>query len=513
MNKTVILIVDENISFIHRVKSLFEQHGYLCHVATDAGNALRLLEDHDISLLFFNVCLPDIDGILFLKRVRQIYPSVIPVAMSAHNGLDSALAAMKHGAFNYVSTPIDEKVILGIAKRLCEHKRQQSSLCESAEKNQDVSGPTAHRHTTEVLSEVASTRPKKPARRRRQRQFQAIIGKSKAIQSVLDIVETVSDTDATVLITGESGTGKELIANALHANSQRNSHLFVPVNCGAIPAELMETQLFGHEKGAFTGAIAARDGCFRVAEGGTLFFDEVGDLPLPMQVKLLRVLQEKCFEPVGSNKSFNADVRIIAATNTDLETMVSEKLFREDLYYRLNVLPIHVPALRERLDDLPLLVETFITMINRDNRRNVEGLTEKAWEFFFRYRWPGNIRELKNVVERMVILKQHGRIDVCDLPQKILNAKSSTKINVIQPADSTTLSQGDTLGDGGVDFYREVEDFENRMILDALLRTNWNKNQAAKLLKLNRTTLVEKVKKRKLEKRFQDDQCARWRIV
>ncbi len=320
------------------------------------------------------------------------------------------------------------------------------------------------------------------------------IGKSPALKQVFKVVEKVSKTDSTILITGESGTGKELIAKIIHRKSPRGSRPFVPVNCGAIPRELIESELFGHAKGAFTGAYFDRPGRFEIAKGGTLFLDEVGDLPLDLQVKLLRVLQEKTFERVGDPKPIKADVRIIAATNKNLEEEVSAGRFREDLYYRLNVVPIHIPPLRERKEDIPLLVEHFLSKMKK---RGIQatGIEEGVIKAFMSYSWPGNVRELENVLERMAVLSEDGVLKEEDLPEKIKGEKT-------KPSKPWEIVQKIELPEEGVDLKKLLEALEEKLILQALERAGNVKEKAAKLLGLNRTTLVEKLKRKGLlEKR------------
>ena len=326
--------------------------------------------------------------------------------------------------------------------------------------------------------------------------FDDIIGRSPEMTSVLQLIERVADSDSTILIMGESGTGKELIAKAIHFNSTRNQKTLVPVNCGAIPGELLESELFGHIKGAFTGAINNRMGRFQMADDGTLFLDEIGDMPLTLQVKLLRVLQDSMVEPVGSHKVEKVNVRLIAATNVDLEKQVEEGKFREDLFYRLNVIPIRIPALRERKSDIPILIQHFITKFNQEKNRSIQGVSPEAMEQLMKYEWPGNIRELENLMERLSVILGEGIIQLSDLPQKYLNQNTKT----LQAAGQSD----DLIGDEGVDFNSVVDDFENRLILQALNKTGWNRNRAAKLLRLNRTTLVEKIKKKGLSEQSAD---------
>jgi transcriptional regulator with GAF, ATPase, and Fis domain len=322
-----------------------------------------------------------------------------------------------------------------------------------------------------------------------------LVGESLAIQNILKTIEKVAQADSTVLITGESGTGKELVARAVHENSARAGKPWVVVNCGAIPSELLEAELFGHVKGAFTGATQNRLGRFEVAHGGTIFLDEVGEIPLHLQVKLLRVLQTRQFEPVGSSKTVEVDVRIVAATNRDLEDAVQKKEFREDLYYRLNVIPLKVPALRERKTDIPLLVLHFVQQFNEVSGYSVEPPTGQIMDALMAYDWPGNVRELENLMERLVILKGQGTVDLGDLPHRIFQKYAEGR-----PQGAGALSEWEfprmVLPQTGLDLKAIVAAFENHLVDQALARTNGNKNRASELLSMNRTTLVEKLRKR-----------------
>jgi sigma-54 specific flagellar transcriptional regulator A len=337
-----------------------------------------------------------------------------------------------------------------------------------------------------------------------------LVGKSEAIRKVRHLIGQVADSEASVLILGESGTGKEVVAKSLHYLSSRREMPFVPVNCGAIPGDLLESELFGHEKGAFTGALTARQGRFEIAEGGTLFLDEIGDMPMPMQVKLLRVLQERSFERVGSNKTISADVRVIAATHRDLEDRISAEEFREDLYYRLNVFPIEMPALRERPDDVPLLVHELSARLERQGRDSVR-LTAAALESLSRYPWPGNVRELANLVERLVIMHPRGIVDLGDLPSKYqmegVEADSSIPLPepVAMPIQEEASSQkvaanSAELPSEGVDLKEYLATLEQGLIEQALDAADGVVAQAAKLLNLRRTTLVEKMRKYDLQR-------------
>ena len=346
---------------------------------------------------------------------------------------------------------------------------------------------------------------------RREKMFRSLVGKSKSISKVRDLIEKVATTDANVLILGESGTGKEVVARTLHYNSDRKDMPFVPVNCGAIPPDLLESELFGHEKGAFTGAITARQGRFELANGGTLFLDEIGDMPLPMQVKLLRVLQERIFERVGSNKSIKADVRIIAATHRNLEDEIEKGKFREDLYYRLNVFPIDMPPLRDRKDDIPLLIDELITRMEYENRGTVR-LTRNVVEVLKTYPWAGNVRELANLIERLVIMYPNGVVDIKDLPERYLKhaninhlslldneQQHGSEIQAEQTASTAFPSAHDLLRDG-LDLKEYIVALESSLIIQALDESNGIVAQAAKLLNMRRTTLVEKMRKYGLQR-------------
>ena len=316
------------------------------------------------------------------------------------------------------------------------------------------------------------------------------------------MIEQVADSEATVLILGESGTGKEVVARNIHYHSKRRGRPFVPINCGAIPPDLLESELFGHEKGAFTGAISARQGRFEMAEGGTLFLDEIGDMSLPMQVKLLRVLQERTFERVGSNKTIKADVRIIAATHQDLEKAIDENRFREDLYYRLNVFPIETPPLRERAEDIPLLIKELVTRLEHEGRGSVR-LTQTAVLALCQYAWPGNVRELANVVERLIIMHPYGVVDVHDLSPKY-RPKTATIVDQVTTGPAVTVTADLTaeprLPRDGIDLKRHLQELERSLIRQALDEADGVVAHAANRLRLRRTTLVEKLRKYGLQK-------------
>lgn len=320
----------------------------------------------------------------------------------------------------------------------------------------------------------------------------SMVGKSAPMRDLFEMITKVAASNATVLIQGESGTGKELAARAIHQLSSRNSKNFVPVNCAAIPDDLLESELFGHIKGSFTGAYANRVGRFEMADKGTLFLDEIGDMKANLQVKLLRVLQNREFEPVGASKSQKVDVRILAATNKNLEELVASRDFREDLYYRLSVIPITIPPLRDRREDIPLLIRAFLARFNLDKHNALKGFSRESMELLCSYEWPGNVRELENLVERLVILKGNGFISPDDLPEKYHSGRQPIQNPVAE------LRSDIQLPDGGICINTAVDEFENRLIMQALNRTGGNKKEAALLLNLKRTTLIEKLKKKNL---------------
>lgn len=323
-----------------------------------------------------------------------------------------------------------------------------------------------------------------------EKQQNAIIGRSEKMQQVFHLVKKVADCDSTILITGETGTGKGLVAKAIHENSKRKNKPFISINCGAIPENLLESELFGHVRGAFTGATVSKPGKFELARSGTVFLDEIGDMSPDLQVKVLKVLEEGEFEQVGGAKTIKVDVRIIAATNRDLPDEVQKGNFREDLFYRLYVIPIGLPSLRERKSDIPYLMAYFMEMSNRKNNRQLDGITEDALQVMLSYSWPGNVRELRNVVERVVVLKGAGKMSAHDLPDEL------------KGANGYKSSQSIEISDDGICLNSAVTEFEKALILQSLEKTKWVKNKAAKLLQLNRTTLVEKIKRHRIQ------QCA-----
>ncbi len=458
MRSSRVLIVDDESSLRTALFRILDRKG-LSVITANRGDEAKVLcqGDQALDLALVDMNLPDGDGIDLMTHLKNAHPDCQVIILTGHGTIESAIRATQKGAFHFITKPFNMEELVSLVDKALAHKKLQQ------ENNQ-------------LRSEL-----------HKKYQFEQIIGKSEAIQSVLSMVERVADSDSTVLITGESGTGKELIARAVHYNSPRAEQAFVAINCGAIPSELLESELFGHIKGAFTGAIANRIGRFEMADGGTIFLDEIGDLEPALQVKLLRVLQQRSFEPVGSTKSVQVNVRVIAATNKNLEDLVGHGKFREDLFYRLNVIPITIPPLRERRTDIPLLFAHFMEQFNRTKSRRLTGISNETMDCLMNHPWPGNIRELENLVERLTILKGQGQIEINDLPVKY-RATPSASIDPVQIE----------IPENGLDFNTAVDQFENNLILRALEKTNWNRNQAALLLRLNRTTLVEKIKKKGL---------------
>ncbi len=455
-----ILIVDDDTSLRTALFRALDRKGYQVITAASKQEAMQLGQsERPADLVLCDLRLPDGDGIDFLTEFRRHSPQSLFIVLTGFGTIEAAVRATKCGAEHFITKPFELDEVINLVEKTLSHKQLE-------------------RENVQLRSAL-----------HKKYRFDNIIGQSDAVTRVLELIERVSQSDSTVLITGESGTGKELVAKAIHYNSSRAAKPFVPVNCGAIPGELLESELFGHVKGAFTGAVNNRVGRFELANGGTLFFDEIGDMSPHLQVKLLRVLQERHFEPVGSAKTLASDVRVIAATNVNLEQAVNDGVFREDLFYRLNVIPIHIPALRERKSDIPLLFHYFMEIYNQDKPHKIAGITPAALEYLLNYAWPGNIRELENLVERLAILKGGGIIDVNDLPKKYRGVEAAA-------AESKSLSL--EIPTDGLDFNSAVDTFENSLILRALEKTGWNRNQAAALLKLNRTTLVEKIKKKGL---------------
>jgi DNA-binding NtrC family response regulator len=430
-------------------------YGHKTRIADNGHEALKLFSSGKYELVIIDLSLSKKNGLHLLTSIKEKNPETPVMIINGQVCFDTAVESMRRGASDYITQPQDETMLKGALERILS--------CPDSKEAPDAARDNVKGKTN----------------------FGKLIGFSDTMKRVFEIIEKVSNSDSTVVIYGESGTGKELVARAIHYNSDRRQSPLIPVNCGAIPEELLESELFGHEKGAFTGAIRNRMGRFELAQEGTIFLDEVADMSPSLQVKLLRVIQERQFERIGGVKTIEADVRIIAATNQDLEQAVIEKKFREDLFYRINVIPIHIPPLRERGADILILTDYFLKKFNESKRKSVTGLSSGVIDIFRSYPWPGNVRELENVIEMMVVMKEEGEISVEDLPNRLRQVETNGE---------TTFSSVD-VPDGGINFNDMVEQFEKNLLLTALKKTNGVKNRAAKLLNLNRTTLVEKLKR------------------
>lgn len=421
------------------------------------------------------------DGLFLIDILKEKGFEFVSIVMTGFASIETAIAATKKGVFHYLTKPFEPEnlkklVIQALQTKLAAHLPQE--IMHAGE------GLFADGHRGRIPSKLKIDRPTV------EDTFEGMIGRSKAMRDVFDRISKVSKSDSTILIMGPSGTGKELVASAIHKLSNRGQKNRVSVNCGAIPGELLESELFGHVKGSFTGAISNRKGRFEIAQGGSIFLDEIGDMPMLLQVKLLRVLQERVIEPIGSTETFPIDVRVIAATHRDLEKAVAEGKFREDLFYRLNVIPIRMPALKERREDIPLLISHFLDRFVSADRSNEISFAPLTMDLLMGYDWPGNVRELENVIERMVILRGGNEILPEDLPAKIFRSN---------PLATQTYKTLFELPEIGVDLKQILSDIEDSLIMQAMNRTRGNKNQASKLLALNRTTLIEKMKKKNLE--------------
>ncbi|MFA6238974.1 MAG: sigma-54 dependent transcriptional regulator [Bacteriovorax sp.] len=428
------------------------------------------------------------DGLLLIDLLKERGHQFVSIVMTGFASIETAINATKKGVFHYLTKPFELEILSELVTKAFTRKLNipESAFTSSeafiAKTNISSGGNSSTTNTPHVFQNKFKIEA--PGA---DDIFCGMVGRSKQMKQVFERIKKVASSDSTVFISGPSGTGKELVANALHNLSPRKSHNMVSVNCGAIPSELLESELFGHEKGAFTGAISSRKGRFEMAHRGSIFLDEIGDMPLLLQVKILRVLQNRVIERVGSTETTEIDVRIITATHRNLEEAVQAGNFREDLYYRLNVIPIKIPALKERREDIPLMISYFLSkFVSADLRNNIE-FEDEALELLIGYDWPGNVRELENLIERLVILKGGSFIKVSDLPAKFLKAN---------PQHLDTYKSLINLPEEGVDLKQLLSDIEDSLINQALEVTGGNKNQASKLLTMNRTTLIEKMKKK-----------------
>jgi len=458
MKKPRILVAEDNDLNRENLVEMLSGTASEITACRDGKEAMEAFSRQRYDLVITDLKMPHVGGMELLKFLKEEYPDTVVVVITGYASVHSAVEAMRLGAFDYITKPLkDDRVQLSIQRAL--------SFALLRGENESLKDQLMEKFD-----------------------FGKMIGYSNSMKAVFATIEKVAATDSTVIIYGESGTGKELVARALHFNSERKTGPLVTVNCGAIPEELLESEMFGHEKGAFTGAIRSRTGRFELAQGGSIFLDEIGDMSPSLQVKLLRVIQERQFERIGGMRTVDADVRIIAATNQNLELAVQERRFREDLFYRINVIPVYLPPLRDRKEDIPVLIEHFVARFRKTKQKDLEGLTDEAMEAMMQYHWPGNVRELQNVIEMLVVMKGSGFVGMEDLPDKICASgfqKGKTSMNIQIPDEGLNISE-------------VMDEFEKDLLLKALKQSGGVKNRAAKLLNLNRTTYVEKLKRHQI---------------
>jgi len=454
---TNILVIDDNPSVIKLMAKILKANDYEVSIASGGGSGIKKLDKDEYDLVFTDLMMPGIGGMEVLEHVISKSPKSMCIILTAHGTIKSSVDAIKKGAFDYITKPVSPSELLVVVEKAIKFKNLEE---ENSRLKKELRGKYDYTN---------------------------FVGTSNAIKKIYDLIEKVADTDGTVLITGASGTGKELIARAIHYNSNRSEKPLVVVSCGAIPEALLESELFGHEKGAFTGAFKKRIGRFEMANGGTIFLDEIGEMSPALQVKLLRVLQERKFERVGGTKTIHVDLRIVAATNRNLTTAINNETFREDLYYRLNVIPIKVPFLKQRKSDIPLLIDFFLKKFQAGKKKRITGFLPEAMDAMIAYDWPGNVRELENAVKRITILCENQVVSFDDLPESIQEKSRSVKFS-----DEVIIGEE-------LDFQEAVKYYERKIILEALEKSNWIKSKAAKLLNINRTTLVAKIKKQNID--------------
>ena len=466
MSKARIVLADDELNLRRVLGAILTREGYDVVEAKDGEEALALIGPNVVALIT-DLRMPRMDGMALLRRMSVEHADIPVIMLTAHGSVDSAVEAVKLGAFDYIEKPFEQSQIRQIVdKAVRTHARF-------------VEGP----------------RPAAPTES--DGKF-GLVGRSSSLEQVFSLIEKVADTPSTVLISGESGTGKELVARALHAHSSRKDGPFIRIHCAAIPKNLIESELFGYDKGAFTGAVNHKPGRFELADKGTLFLDEIGEIPLEMQVKLLRVLQESEFERVGGIRTIKVDVRLVTATHRDLHKEVQAGAFREDLFYRLNVVPLHLPALRDRKDDIPVLVSHFVARFNGRLKKHVESISAEALAHLTRHNWPGNVRELENVLERAVLFAEGPIIGKSDLPADLSGARAIVAVPepiVAAPAPVDEVSESISGNDSLKDLVkRETERVERELIRQALEETDGNVTQAARRLQISRKSLQTKMK-------------------
>jgi two-component system response regulator AtoC len=441
-----ILIIEDDSSLLLMYTALLEDQ-FRLYTAESGEKGLNRLQQEEIHIVLLDLRLPDMDGLDVLRRIKSMDENVDVIVITGNSNIRTAVDAMKLGAYDYIVKPFEVDEVLSLLWRTLERQN--------------------------LVREVLYLRSEVDRQR-----MGNMVGQNEKMNQIFDLICKVADTNATVLIGGESGTGKELVARAVHQQSQRRLKPFIAVNCAAISESLIESELFGHERGAFTGAVEKHLGKFELANTGVLFLDEIGSLRLEMQAKLLRVLQEREFERVGGAKTLRVDVRIVAASNENLFDMVKAKTFREDLYYRLNVIQIQLPPLRERKGDIPLLIEHFLAKYNQEFNRKVQGFNQAAMQALIHYHWPGNVRELENVIERLVAINAGGVLDMQDLPMDLVSVRDKAV---------------DDIFSSGMSLKEASSDFDRHYILKALEKSRWNQTEAAKRLGIHRNTLMNKM--------------------
>jgi len=449
MTKTRILVVDDDASLRRVLQVQLEQEGYAVASAGSAQQTLSMLQVQPYDLVISDLKMSGVSGLELLRQIRLQYPEAIVLILTAFGTVETAVEAMKSGAYDYLTKPVHPDELSLVVGRALEHLRLVKEVCTLRANLDQKYG------------------------------FENILGRSGALLQVLDTAARAARTHSTVLIRGETGTGKELLARAIHFNSSRKHKPLITINCAAIPKELLESELFGHKRGAFTGAIGEKRGKIEIADGGTVFLDEIGEMPLELQVKLLRLIEEGEIEKIGSEQRNQVDVRIIAATHRDLQAMIEDGTFREDLYYRLVVIPLLLPPLRERMEDIPDLVQYFFRKSQQKNDRPGLVMAPALLPYFARYRWPGNVRELENVVERMVVLARGEEITVQDLPEFLRRERAGVEaLEIDLPPQGVSL-----------------EAIEKELIVKALERCAWNQTQAARYLDISRKTLIYRMER------------------
>ena len=440
-----VLVVDDEPMVCLALTNWLEEENYFAQAVEDGPQAIGAVREENWDIVLLDLRMPGMDGMEVLKQVKEIAPQTVVIMMTAYASIPGAVQAMQEGAYDYIVKPLDVDQLTLMLQRIVEHQQ--------------------------LITENILLRK----RLTEQYEYEDIIGRSEAMQEVFEMIKAVTDTNATVLITGETGTGKELVARAIHSNSSQRYGPFVATSCGALPETLLESELFGYEKGAFTGADRTKKGRFELAHGGTLFLDEVGDISIKTQIKLLRVLQEKSFSRLGGTEPIKVDLRLVSATNRDLVAAIEDGSFRSDLYYRLNVVTIQLPPLRERKDDVPLLAAHFINKYNVEFNKKFDRVNRKAMDFLMDYHWPGNVRELENVIERAIVIAQGPEVKIDHLP--------FCNVEAIPTEDPQSL--------------QEVE----RLHIEKMLQRNdWNIAKTARLLNIDRSTLHKKIKKFDLER-------------